>query len=86
MQDVGSLVGHAELAQDRPAKFTQWKLVILILPDALQPVVPRVSVRSSEEIVDDEELQIEIARQFEMTIHHILQPPGVFPPFFVLWY
>src|SRR5437879_5217071 len=40
----------------------------MILPQALQPVIPRLGARAAEQIVDDEELQVDIAGELEVQV------------------
>ena len=75
MQHVTPALRDAELEQHGAAEIAQRQLVVLVLPDALQPLVPRVPGRLAEEIVDDEELEIEIARQFEIEVPRPVMRP-----------
>ncbi len=65
---MGGLLGNADLLEHSIAELAERQLRVLVLAKALQPVVPRLGARVREEIVDDEELEIDGARELEVQV------------------
>ena len=56
---------HADLEEHVLAELGQRQLGVVILGQALQPVIPRIGARLAESVVDDEQLEIDPTGQIE---------------------
>ena len=57
------------------AELAQRQFLVAVLPKALQPEVPRLCARLAEQVVDDEELQVDVACELEVQVTRPVMRP-----------